>query len=160
VSTPAGQAAEVARLLRERRLSLWEEYKAIANGAALEHRELDGEERARSAALQDEMSGIDSRLKAGSGTGSFFDIDNPLLGQVPARLDTGTMGPAGEAPRGVLTWRTASTTMTVVASAADMRTWADIISELADFLAAWMPAETAEDVIRLAGDGKGSPGVS
>jgi hypothetical protein len=62
----------------------------------------------------------------------FLDQDNHLLAGVPARLDTGVIGlPAGAGNMGVLTVRTASTTVSVVMTAADLDGWARAVSDLA-----------------------------
>ena len=91
----------------------------------------------------------------------FFDKNNPLLAQVSARLDTGTITEPGESPRAVLTIRTASTTMTVVLGSDDLNMWVDILTKLADSLhgPANMPQRRVQpanilDVMRLGKDGK------
>lgn len=62
----------------------------------------------------------------------FLDPNNSLLSGGPARLDGGSITPPGQPPMGVLTFRTASTTLTVLMGAADLRNWAGIINGLAD----------------------------
>jgi hypothetical protein len=62
----------------------------------------------------------------------FLGQDNPLLAGGPARLDTGIIGlPAGAGNVGVLTVRTASGEQTVFMTAADLDSWAKVISDLA-----------------------------
>ncbi len=62
----------------------------------------------------------------------FLDQDNKLLAGVPACLDTGVIPlPAGAGNAGILTIRTASTTVSVVMSAADLDTWAGVVRDLA-----------------------------
>lgn len=92
---------------------------------------------------------------------SFFDENNPLLSQVTARLDTGVITEAGEAPRGALTIRTASTTLTVVLGSYDLAMWSEIIGALSDEVAgpANMPQRRVEpatihDVVQLGKDGR------
>lgn len=66
------------------------------------------------------------------GPAPFLDQNNPLLAGAPARLDTGVLGlPAGAGTAGVVTIRTASTTLTVLMSAADLDTWAGEFRKLA-----------------------------
>lgn len=62
---------------------------------------------------------------------ALYDAGNPLLAQVQARLDTGTIETTAGTV-GILTVRTPSTTLTVLLSAADLRSWADLVSGLAD----------------------------
>jgi hypothetical protein len=80
---------------------------------------------------------------------SYLDENNPLLSGVPARLDTGAIGlPAGAGTAGVVTVRTASTTVTVILTAAELDTWAGVLRNLAStvreapVLARPTPAET------------------
>jgi hypothetical protein len=62
-----------------------------------------------------------------------FDTGNPLLAQGPSRLETGSVSsPAGTI--GMITVRTASTTLTLFAAEADVREWATLLGELADTL--------------------------
>jgi hypothetical protein len=65
---------------------------------------------------------------------SFIDVNNPLCGPVPARLDVGIIQHPVDGKMGVLTIRTASTTMTVVMDADDLRNWGDSLHQLADAL--------------------------
>lgn len=84
-------------------------------------------------------------------------MGNSLLSQVTARLETGSITQPGNT-RGVLTIRTASTTLTVILTREDVRKWADVISSLADQLGAPRNVQPAslQDIIRL--DGKSGPG--
>lgn len=78
-----------------------------------------------------------------------FDLGNQLLAQVPARLDTGSVSsPAGEAV-GVVTFRTASTTLTLLVTAEDLRNWADIMTKLAQSLSGGVVAASAADIASL-----------
>jgi hypothetical protein len=61
----------------------------------------------------------------------FLDINNPLCAGGPARIDSGIIG-TEQGKMGVLTVRTASTTLTVVMNTDDLRNWAEHISNLAD----------------------------
>jgi hypothetical protein len=63
----------------------------------------------------------------------FLDVNNPLCAGGPARIDSGIIG-TEQGQMGVLTVRTASTTLTVVMSANDLRSWADHINGLADHM--------------------------
>jgi HK97 family phage major capsid protein len=56
--------SEVAKRLRDRRLSVWEEAKGIAEKAAEENRALADDEQGRWDALQEEMSKLDTRIRA------------------------------------------------------------------------------------------------
>ena len=56
--------SEVAKRLRDRRLSVWEEAKGIAEKAAEENRSLSEEEQGRWDALQEEMQKLDTRIRA------------------------------------------------------------------------------------------------
>jgi HK97 family phage major capsid protein len=56
--------SEVAKRLRDRRLSVWEEAKGIAEKAAEENRALSEEEQGRWDALQEEMQKLDTRIRA------------------------------------------------------------------------------------------------
>ena len=77
-----------------------------------------------------------------------FDQGNPLLAPGPARLDTGTVsGPAGKA--GILTFRTASTTLTVTVAAEDLRNWARLMNELAASLGGGLTVASAADIAAL-----------
>ena len=59
---------------------------------------------------------------------AFIDVGNPLLAQVPARLDGGTIDIPGAGRMAVVTIRTASTTLSVVLSAEELGKWAQILS--------------------------------
>jgi hypothetical protein len=61
----------------------------------------------------------------------FIDPNNPLLNGGPAKLDTGSIvGPDGKKV-GVLTIRTASTTVTVLMGAVHLNEWSEILGNLA-----------------------------
>jgi hypothetical protein len=60
----------------------------------------------------------------------FVDPANPLLSQVTARLDAGTVSTPDGSRVYVLTIRTASTTLTVFLSADDLHAWAGILTSL------------------------------
>jgi len=57
-------ASEVAKRLRDRRMSVWNEAKAIAEAAAGENRSFTPEEQGRWEAMNEEMSTLDTRIKA------------------------------------------------------------------------------------------------
>lgn len=61
----------------------------------------------------------------------FIDAANPLLAQVPTRMDSGTIDIPGSGKVAIVTIRTASTTLSVIMSAEELRTWSDILSRLA-----------------------------
>jgi hypothetical protein len=62
---------------------------------------------------------------------SFLDPYNQLLAAGPARLDGGTISAPDQPTQGVLTVRTASTTLTSLMSADDLDNWAKFITNLA-----------------------------
>ena len=86
------------------------------------------------------------------GLPSFLDIANSLLSQVPVRLELGAMMPPGGVKTGVLTLRSATTTMTALLSAEEMRSWAGMLAQAAASLeggnSAVVPASAA-DVVAL-----------
>lgn len=74
-----------------------------------------------------------------------FDVGNPLLGQGPARLDTGSIAtPAGKI--GMVTIRNASTTLTEFMGAGDLREWAALLNDLADQLSGGIVVASASDI--------------
>jgi hypothetical protein len=77
-----------------------------------------------------------------------LDAGNSLIAQVPAQLHTGMVsGPAGKI--GVVTLRTTSTTVTVFLSAVDLRTWAELLTGLADKMSGGLTQATAADIAVL-----------
>ena len=56
--------SEVAKRLRDRRLNVWNEAKGLAESAATENRALTDEEQGKWDALQEEMSKLDTRIRA------------------------------------------------------------------------------------------------
>lgn len=80
------------------------------------------------------------------GPPSFLDAGNPLLSQVPVRLELGALGPAGGTRTGVLTLRSATTTMTVLLSAGELRSWSASLAAAATALDAStvVPASAAD----------------
>jgi hypothetical protein len=61
------------------------------------------------------------------------DPGNPLLAQVDVKLDTGTMWQAGAGGQiGVVTIRTASTTLTLMLTPEHVKTWAKLFTGLAE----------------------------
>lgn len=56
--------SEVAKRLRDRRLNVWNEAKALAESAATENRALSDEEQGKWDALQEEMQKLDVRIRA------------------------------------------------------------------------------------------------
>ena len=85
------------------------------------------------------MSRLDKRLRSVLDTDTFFDACITLLSQVTCQLHTGTIREEGEEPRGVVTVRTASTTVSVVLGAGDLGVWLDILSGLHESLAVKTP---------------------
>jgi hypothetical protein len=74
-----------------------------------------------------------------------FDVGNPLLAPGPANLDTGSVtGPGGKI--GMVTLRTSSSTQTVFLDAADLRTWAALLTGLADQLSGGLVQASVADV--------------
>lgn len=57
-------ASEVAKRLRDRRMNVWNDAKAIAESAAEENRALTDEEQGRWDAYQEEMGKLDTRIRA------------------------------------------------------------------------------------------------
>ena len=57
-------ASEVAKRLRDRRLNVWNEAKGIAESAAEENRALTAEEQGKWEALNEEIDGLDKRIKS------------------------------------------------------------------------------------------------
>lgn len=83
------------------------------------------------------------------------DVGNARLAQVPVDLHTGTVPtPAGTV--GVATFRTASTTLTVFLSAADLRNWASLLTGLADTVGGALVQASAADVAGLNHRGAGA----
>jgi hypothetical protein len=80
----------------------------------------------------------------------FVDMANPMLTQVPAQLDTGSVGtPSGKL--GVLTIRTASTTLTVFLTQDDLRTWSGLLTGLADQLGGSIVVASPLDIAAVRG---------
>src|ERR1700761_6701089 len=57
-------ASEVAKRLRDRRQNVWTEARKIAEDAAQENRSFTDEEQGRWDAMQEEMSKLDTRIRA------------------------------------------------------------------------------------------------
>jgi hypothetical protein len=62
----------------------------------------------------------------------FIDPANTLLAQTAVSLQTGTINVPGTPAKGVLTFRSATTTFTAILNAADLKSWSKTIAELAD----------------------------
>ena len=76
---------------------------------------------------------------------SLVDAGNALVAQVPTQIHSGSvMTPAGKL--GVVTLRTASTTMTVFLSGAELRSWATMLTGLADEVTGGLVTASAADV--------------
>jgi HK97 family phage major capsid protein len=58
-------ASEVVKRLRDRRLNVWEECKALADTAATENRAFSAEEQGKWAVLNEEMDELDKKIKSG-----------------------------------------------------------------------------------------------
>src|SRR5215207_9739779 len=56
--------SEVAKRLRERRVNVWEQAKALADNAADENRSFNGEEQSQWDTLDAELNALDKRIKA------------------------------------------------------------------------------------------------
>lgn len=76
------------------------------------------------------------------------DAGNPLLAQVPARLETGTIDTPG-GKLGILTVRTSSTTLTLMLAEADLRNWADGLTALAGQLGSSLVQASVMDITSL-----------
>jgi HK97 family phage major capsid protein len=57
-------ASEVTKRLRDRRLNVWEQCKALADGAATENRSFSAEEQGQWEVLNEEMDNLDRRIKS------------------------------------------------------------------------------------------------
>lgn len=78
------------------------------------------------------------------------DAGNRLLGKVPATLDTGSIE-AQDGTYGIVTVRTASATLTVFLTAAELREWAQVLEAAASQLAGCALAQaTPQDLSLLA----------
>jgi hypothetical protein len=76
------------------------------------------------------------------------DAGNALLAPVPAQMHAGMVnGPDGKT--GVITVRTSSATLTVFLGAADLRSWASLLTALADELTGGLAQATAADIAVL-----------
>ena len=80
------------------------------------------------------------------GPPSFLDIGNQLLSQVPVRLELGAVTVPGGVKTGVMTLRSATTTMTVLLTADELRGWSASLAEAARALEAStvVPASAAD----------------
>jgi hypothetical protein len=79
----------------------------------------------------------------------FVDMGNTLLTQVQSQLDTGSVTtPAGKI--GLITIRTASTTLTVFLGADDLRQWSELLAALANELTSGLMQATIADVAAVA----------
>ena len=58
-------ASEVVKRLRDRRLNVWEECKALADTAASENRAFTAEEEGKWAVMNEELDNLDAKIKAG-----------------------------------------------------------------------------------------------
>lgn len=77
------------------------------------------------------------------------DQGNPLLGQVPAQMDTGTVDIPGSGTLGVLTIRTTSATVTVMLAPQDLQSWGEILTSLAGKLRGGLVQATPIDMAAL-----------
>lgn len=68
------------------------------------------------------------------GLSAFLDIGNLLLSQVPVRLELGAVTAPGRPQTGVVTLRSATTTMTALLTAEELRAWAGMLTEAAGAL--------------------------
>lgn len=76
------------------------------------------------------------------------DTGNALLAPGPAQMLAGMVsGPAGKT--GVITVRTTSSTVTAFLDAADLRSWAALLTGLADELTGGLAQATAADIAVL-----------
>lgn len=60
----------------------------------------------------------------------FIDSANPLLTQAPAQMETGTLSIPGHGTVAVLTFRSATTTMTVMLVPDDLKNWVRVLTAL------------------------------
>lgn len=94
------------------------------------------------------------------GPPSFLGAVNPLLAQVPVRLETGTVDlPGGAGKVAVLQVQTASTTMHVILGAEDLGNWVKVISDLhASLSGRSLAVPTIAERITLGNGGPVTPG--
>lgn len=83
------------------------------------------------------------------GTPSFLDAGNPLLAKVDIKMDTGTISVPGQGTAGVVTIRTASTTLTILLTQQEVRDWAKMFTGLA--------ASMSSSGLIVSGNGQLSP---
>lgn len=83
---------------------------------------------------------------------ALIDTGNPLLSGGPARLDTGSVWAEGGGTQvGVVTVRTTSATVSVMLTRAQLRSWAGLLTSLADsFSESGLMVAAAADVPRPA----------
>jgi hypothetical protein len=78
-----------------------------------------------------------------------IDPGNPMLERFPAQMDTGTVDIQGAGTFGVMTIRSANTTLTVMLGADDLREWSKILGGLADQLGGGLVKASPFDVSAL-----------
>jgi hypothetical protein len=90
----------------------------------------------------------------------FLDMANTLLAKVPVSLDTGTIDIPGAGRLGIATFRSATTTMSPILTAAELDHWAGMLADLATAVraAVLMRPSAAETVQVLEGNGRPPPG--
>jgi len=75
-----------------------------------------------------------------------YDTGNTMIAPVPVQLHTGDIsGPAGKL--GVVTIRTATTTLTVFLQPGELREWSQMLAGLADSMASGLTVASAADVM-------------
>lgn len=63
---------------------------------------------------------------------TYIDVNNPLLDRVPARLEVSTVTIPGTGTLAIDTIRTATTTLTVMLTKAELTTWIAVLQDQAD----------------------------
>jgi HK97 family phage major capsid protein len=85
-------ASEVAKRLRDRRMNVWNEAKAIAEAAANENRAFTPEEQGKWDAMNEEMTTLDTRIKAVLDTEQRAKQADDAYNELEGRPKTGTPG--------------------------------------------------------------------
>jgi hypothetical protein len=90
---------------------------------------------------------------------SFLDAANTLLARVPVRMETGTIDIPGAGRLGIVTFRSATTTMSPILTAAELDDWAGVLTDLAAAVrsAVLVQPTAAETVMLQQGNGRPPP---
>src|SRR5439155_5117746 len=92
--------SDIVKRLRDRRLSVWEESKAIASRSADENRNMSPEEQGQWDGLMSEMDALDTRIKSALDVEQRSKETNDLFNRIaaqPAQNGAGEYNPAKSA---------------------------------------------------------------